>query len=810
MKKQLLTLAAAFTSVLAFAQSIPNGNFENWAAKNYENPQFFMCANDENLGKPSNPPPSVTKTTDAYNGTYAIRLTSSLVGQDSIQAWIANGNPNGWTGGIPYSQTPTGIRVYYKTTLAANDSAIMFMIFKKNNVVIAQYFYKIGANTSNYTLFSNTFSPALPQTPDTLIFACASSDLMNHKAYPGSMLQVDSISFTGASQPANFNGDFELWQNFTYNSLVGWNGDGTVKTTDKYAGAYALELVTNPPGFGNNEPRVGRVMTGRNINNGPPVGGYPYSALKDTLVLYYKYLPANYPLSVDSARVSMSFSRNFTNIWGYQTLLPPALSYTKLEIPFDMTFIPGAPCDTVLIAIESSNWPALISYVGSDLKIDQMYFKSQVMPVSDFIMPSSGCKGVPVQLTDNSSNGPTGWQWFMTGASPGNSIQQNPAITYTNVGTYTVSLQVSNSFGTSAFLSHTITINNNPVVTATSASVCTGTSATLTASGANTYTWNTGALGNTYTVAPNSSTTYTVVGTSTVGCSAQASASVFVPVPAIPSICMVTVDSLTNNNIVYWDKSSYTNVDSFVVYREVSTNIYTRIGAVSLANLSQFKDTMRLIGPANGDPSIGSYRYKLQIRDTCGNLGSMSNYHNTVKITDQQNGTFSWNTYDVQGQATPVANFILERDNANNGVWTVVGIVSGTQLSLFDGSYGTYQTIANWRVQATGFNCTPTARYGNNSSQAAIVKSKSNITNNRTTGIATPAGIFSLYPNPSKGSFNLQAEKELGNVMIYNALGTVVYTEKINASNAVVDLTSQSSGIYIIVVQGKHIKLVKE
>ncbi len=810
MKKQLLTLAAALASVFAAAQSIPNGNFENWTAISYENPQFFMCANDENLAKPSSPPPSVTKTTDAYNGTYAIRLTSSLVGQDSIQAWIANGNPNGWTGGIPYAQTPTGIRLYYKSTLAPNDSAIMFMIFKKNNVVIGQYFYKIGANTSNYTLFSNTFSPALPQTPDTLIFACASSDLMNHKAYPGSMLQVDSISFTGASQPANFNGDFELWQNNTFNSVVGWTGEGTIKTTDKYAGSYALELITNPPGFGDNEPRVGRVMTGRNVNNGPPVGGHPYSALKDTLVLYYKYLPANYPLSVDSARVSISFSKNFVNIWGYQKLLPPSLSYIKFEIPFDMTSIPGAPCDTVLIAIESSKWPALTSYVGSDLKIDQMYFKSQVMPVADFIIPASGCKGVPVQLTDNSSNGPTGWQWFMTGASPANSTQQNPAITYTNTGTYTVSLQVSNSFGTSAFISNTITINNNPVVTASSASVCTGTTATLTASGANTYTWNTGALGSTYTVAPNVSTTYTVVGTSTVGCSAQTTASVFVPVPVVPSICMVTVDSLTNNNIVYWDKASYTNVDSFIIYREVSTNTYSRIGAVAQTDLSQFKDTARLIGPANGDPSIGSYRYKLQIRDTCGNLGSMSNYHNTVKITDQQNGTFSWNTYDVEGQSTPVANFILERDNANNGVWSVVGIVSGTQLSLFDGSYGTYQTIANWRVQATGFNCTPTARYENNSIAAAIVKSKSNITNNRTTSISTSAGIFSVYPNPGKGLFNLQAEKELGNVMIYNALGAVVYNERINASNTVVDLSGQASGIYIIVVQGKHIKLVKE
>jgi len=807
MKRKLLTLAAALTTSIAFSQSIPNGNFENWTLNTYESPQYFMCANDENADKSSNPPPSVTKTTDAYHGTYAIRMSSSLVGTDSIQAWMANGNPNGWTGGIPYSQTPTGIRLYYKTTLAANDSAIMFMIFKKNNAVIGQYFYKIGANTSSYTLFSKTFSPALPQTPDTLIFACASSDLMNHKAYPGSMFQVDSISFTGASQPSNFNGDLELWQNTTNYKCVGWHGKGAIQTTDIYKGTYALELVTNPPGFGDNQVRVGYVTTGKEQNNGgPPLGGLPYTTQVDTLEFYYKYLPANYPLSTDSARVSLSFYKNGVNIFGFQQKLGASLTYKKVSFPFNLAQVP----DTVQLSAESSNWPANLSYVGSDLKIDQVYFRSQVIPVSAFIMPSTGCKSVPIQLTDSSSNGPTSWQWFMTGASPSNSTVQNPVITYTTTGTFTVSLQAADSFGTGAFISHTITINNNPVVTASSATVCAGNTATLTASGASTYTWNTGATGATFTVAPTISTTFSVTGTSTVGCSNASTASVIVPTPVTPAICMVTVDSLSDNNIVYWDKTLYNNVDSFLVYREVSTNTYIQIGAVAMSAMSQLKDTMRLIGPANGDPQIGSYRYKLQIRDTCGAYGVMSPYHNTVKITDQQNGNFQWNTYDVEGQATPVANFILERDNANNGVWSVVGIVSGTQTSLFDGSYGTYQTIANWRVQATGFNCTPTAKYGNNTVQGAVVKSKSNITNNRTTGVSESKPQLAVYPNPGTGNINIQSNKEIGQVTIYNQLGETVYKAYISGPNGQIDLSAQPAGIYTLRQGGTFTKLVKE
>lgn len=807
MKKQLLTLTMAIASILSFGQSIPNGNFENWNTTSFENPQSWMCANDENA-KNGATFQTVTKSAAAYHGSFSVRMASTLVGQDTLQAWFANGNPGDMSGGVPYSQTPTGVRFYYKSSLAAGDSAITLAIFKKNGSTIGMYFFKIGANHSNYTLFNATFTPALSQAPDSVIFACASSDLMNHKAYPGSTLEVDSLNFTGvSSQPANFNGDFENWQIINLDKCAGWNGGTAIKTTDKYKGTYAIELVTNAPGFGNNQVQVGRAMTGHDVHNGPPAGGYPYTNQIDTLVFYYKYLPANYPLSTDSARFWMSFTKNGSNVWGIQKLLGPSLGYRKVSIPINI----GTAPDTVLLSFESSNWPAQNSYIGSDLKVDQVYFKSQVIPVSNFIMPSHGCKGVPIQLVDSSSNMPTSWQWFMTGASPNNSVLQNPSITYTNTGTFTVSLQASDSFGVGNFISKTITIYSLPTVTASSTTVCPGGIATLTANGASTYNWSNGMSGATMTVSPTSTTTYSVLGTSAVGCSNANTATVYVPQPVTPSICMVTVDSLSNNNIIYWDKTAYTNADSFIVYREVSTGNYSRIGAKHKSAISLFKDSLRNIGPANGDPSIGSYRYKLQLRDTCGNYSTMSPYHNTVKITDQQNGNFQWNTYDVEGQSTPVANFILERDNANNGIWTTVGIVSGTQTSLFDGSYGTYQAVANWRVQATGFNCTPSLRYGNNSTQAAVIKSKSNITNNRTMVVnsASVKGL-SVYPNPSNGILNIEAGKTLGTVNVMNALGTIVYSS-INTDNKVsLDLTGLPAGVYTVQVQNAFIKFIKE
>src|SRR5437868_5646620 len=105
MKKQLLTLFTFAISGLALGQTIQNGNFENWTTTSTENPQFWMCANMENNDNGVAAPPSITKTTDAYHGTYAIKLSSFIWGphNDTAKAWFADGNPGSTVqGGVPY------------------------------------------------------------------------------------------------------------------------------------------------------------------------------------------------------------------------------------------------------------------------------------------------------------------------------------------------------------------------------------------------------------------------------------------------------------------------------------------------------------------------------------------------------------------------------------------------------------------------------------------------------------------------------------------------------------------------------------
>lgn len=83
-----------------------------------------------------------------------------------------------------------------------------------------------------------------------------------------------------------------------------------------------------------------------------------------------------------------------------------------------------------------------------------------------------------------------------------------------------------------------ITVFNLPTISISPASpsVCSGKSIVLSASGANTYTWNTGSNGAALTAFPTANTSYSVLGKNTSGCESSASTTVNVITTPIVSI----------------------------------------------------------------------------------------------------------------------------------------------------------------------------------------------------------------------------------------------------------------------------------
>lgn len=70
------------------------------------------------------------------------------------------------------------------------------------------------------------------------------------------------------------------------------------------------------------------------------------------------------------------------------------------------------------------------------------------LPIADFVADKLLVDvGGTVNFTDLTKNIPTAWKWTLTGASVLNPTDQNPSVTYNQVGVYPAKLVASNSFG---------------------------------------------------------------------------------------------------------------------------------------------------------------------------------------------------------------------------------------------------------------------------------------------------------------------------------------------------------------------------
>jgi len=391
MKKNLLLFALVYFAVTAYGQNaIPNGNFETWNTVTYDYPQNYPYNSNYDVlyRYQSLLPFNVVKTTPAYHGNSALKLTTVSSSTENaigyfINANPDNGNPYNWTGGMPYNQKPTGITGYYKYNVATGDTALIFAVFSKNGVNIGTYILPIGQLHTEYTSFNFTFSPALSATPDSVIFAATSSNIMaNENGVAGSELILDNVSFTGVtSQPEMMNGDFENWESQTNYTVANWynqgESEGVTRTTDAYKGEYGIVLKTYMGTDQNSNPvaRAGQIATGyypKDCNgNCQQMGGYSFSNQIDTLAFWYKYTPS---VITDSANIYLQFKKNGLPINGRSDKLPPSVDYRYFEIPFNVYSEP----DTVIVNIQSSSWEDMsVSSVGSVLTIDEVHFKSQ-------------------------------------------------------------------------------------------------------------------------------------------------------------------------------------------------------------------------------------------------------------------------------------------------------------------------------------------------------------------------------------------------------------------------------------------------
>jgi len=180
------------------------------------------------------------------------------------------------------------------------------------------------------------------------------------------------------------------------------------------------------------------------------------------------------------------------------------------------------------------------------------------------------CNGSSTTITASGANT---YSWS-NGLGTGVSKTVNPTLTtiYSVTGT-----DANNCTNTS---SATVTVNSLPTVTAGGGIICNGSSTTITASGANTYSWSNGlGTGASKTVNPTETTIYSVTGTDVNNCTNTATSTV--TVNSIPTITASsgTICSGSNSNLFAGDgmyfKWSTNESTQQIIVSPVETTTYS-------------------------------------------------------------------------------------------------------------------------------------------------------------------------------------------------------------------------------------------
>jgi len=213
-----------------------------------------------------------------------------------------------------------------------------------------------------------------------------------------------------------------------------------------------------------------------------------------------------------------------------------------------------------------------------------------VVPTVSVTGPSAMCLGQSITLN---GWGASTYSWSNGGVTQSIVVSPTANISFTVTGT--------NSLGCPGTpVVKNITVNPLPSVnvTATETFICKGVSVALTASGADTYSWNTGALTASISVTPSVSTTYTVMGTNNAtGCYQVVTINIQVsPCTGLNSHSILNLSGLTvhpnpNNGefIVELRNGLKKNISVYdmtgrLVYTDSSEDDYLKVNINSFAN----------------------------------------------------------------------------------------------------------------------------------------------------------------------------------------------------------------------------------
>jgi hypothetical protein len=438
---------------------------------------------------------------------------------------------------------------------------------------------------------------------------------------------------------------------------------------------------------------------------------------------------------------------------------------------------------------------------------------STPLAVSATVSPLTICAGSPATVTAAGASNFT----FSPGPSSGgtvNTMVVNP------ISTTVYSVTGYNGTGCPGTM--TISLGVNPVPTinavASSATICNGSTVSLTASGGSNYNWTPGGAGTVIVVSPSVTSAYMVSGVNQFNCSSSTTTVVLV-------YNSPTVNASTNMNLICvggsatltasgaasyaWTNGPATN--TYVVNPTTATSYVVtgsnQQGCTASANVSvNVFDPVLTVSPSTAICEGGSYELGASgaVSYTWNGVGMSASV--TVFPTQTTSYTLSAvsQSNNLQCPATAVVDVtvnlkpvvtasvsratickneqvVLTGGGAQNYTWTTLNNITGATVALTP----TLVSTITYVVLGTD---------ANGCQNTASVQLKVNSCNDL---ISNAAWKFAVFPNPGSGQFTIRLSVA-ANISVVNALGAEVRRFDASPGDTQVDLSSLSPGVYFL------------
>ena len=250
-------------------------------------------------------------------------------------------------------------------------------------------------------------------------------------------------------------------------------------------------------------------------------------------------------------------------------------------------FIPASTewrTDSILLANVAGQSNVMFSFInrghwGQPIYLDNinLFFPS---PTVTATYPASICAGQTITYT-STTLGSTNFTWNVGGSVSSGSTATR---TYTVPGVFVGTLSAQNGT-TIASKTLTITVISIPTLSVNHPTICSGTSATIQANGANAYAWAGGGTTSSLQVSPQVTTVYTVTGVNGGICSSSLTSTVSVIVTPTVAVANQTVCpggtatlSATGASTYSWNTGS---TSSSIIITPSANAVYTVTGSNS-------------------------------------------------------------------------------------------------------------------------------------------------------------------------------------------------------------------------------------